>query len=437
MTLTRKAKKIVKTLQKNGHQAVFAGGSVRDMLLSNTPHDYDIATSATPEQVESLFKNTRAVGKAFGVILVKYKDVDFEVATFRSDGHYSDGRRPDEVVFTTIEEDAARRDFTVNAMFYNPINKQVIDYVNGLQDLENKVLRFVGNAEERINEDNLRLLRAVRFSLKLNFEMDIASFNQVRFNAEKVQNVAPERIREELMKMIELGKPRKMIQLLFQTGLMHQVLPEVVNLKGSPQNPEFHLEGDVLEHTILVMEKLVGQNPLMQLAGLLHDIAKPTTLVIEDGRPTNKGHDAAGADMTETIMLRLKFSNDEIEFVKNLVADHMRHHIAKEFRKSTLKRYLALPYFNELMLLNEADTLSASGNLEHIEFLREKMSEWKPEVIRPKPLITGLDLIKLGYKPGPIFTTILDHVSDLQLEGQIANKNQALRMVNENYPLPR
>jgi poly(A) polymerase len=433
MTLMNKATKIVRHLKRNGHQAVFAGGCVRDMLLNITPHDYDIATSATPTQVESLFKNTKAVGKAFGVILVKFRGVDFEVATFRNDGDYTDGRRPDSVTFTSAVEDARRRDFTVNALFYDPVEKKVMDYTGGKSDIRNKLIRFVGNGENRIKEDHLRLLRAVRFALRLDFELEPFTFNDIRRHAKLVNKVAPERIREELVKMIEVGKPRQMIQLLFSTRLMHEILPEVAALKGSPQHPEFHPEGDVLEHTILVMEKLVNQRHEVQLAGMLHDVGKPVTLKFEDGRPTNKGHDAVGADMVEQLMLRLKFSNDEIGLTKNLVADHMRHHVVKQFRKSTLKRYLALPYIDELMLLNEADSLSASGNMEHIEYLREKMDEWEPEVIKPKPLVNGHDLIKLGFKPGPIFTTILDRVSDLQLEGEVTNRRQALKVVKDEF----
>jgi len=431
MTLKNKAKKIVKHLQRNGYEAVFAGGCVRDMLLNITPHDYDIATSATPEVVESLFKNTKSVGKAFGVILVKFHNVDFEVATFRNDGNYSDGRRPDSVTFSSIVEDAKRRDFTVNAIFYDPVEKKVIDYVGGKKDLSNKVIRFVGNAEDRIKEDHLRLLRAIRFALRLGFELDPLTFGDIRKSAHLVKEVASERIREELAKMIEVGKPRLMMRLLFSTNLMHEILPEIVALKDSPQHPEFHPEGDVLEHTILVMEKLVNEKLEVQFAGMFHDVGKPVTLKFDNGRPTNKGHDAVGADMVEQIMLRLKFSTDEIDLVKNLVADHMRHHVVKEFRKSTLKRYLALPYIDDLMLLNEADTRSASGNMEHIDYLREKMDEWEPEEIRPKPMVNGHDLIKLNLKPGPIFSTILREVEDLQLEGTVTNRRQALRFLRE------
>lgn len=426
------AKKVVKTLQNSGHEAVFAGGCVRDMLMGNTnPHDIDIATSATPDEVQRLFKNTNAVGKAFGVILVKMKDVTFEVATFRNDGTYSDGRRPDSVTFTSMAEDAKRRDFTINAMFFDPFKNKVIDFVGGRRDLTNTRVKFVGLAEDRIKEDHLRLLRAVRFALRFDFDLEMFTMNAIKRNASLVNKVAPERVREELVKMVMVGKPRRMMELLFSTGLMKHILPEMVALDGSPQNPEWHPEGDVLEHTILVMERLVGERLEVQLAGMFHDIAKPVTLKFEDGRATNKGHDAVGADMVEQIMMRLKFSNDEIAFVKDLVSDHMRQHEVQKFRKSTLKRFLAQPHIEELMLLGEADVMSASGNMENLEFLRDKLDSWEPEEIRPTPFITGRDLIKLGLKPGPIFGTIINEVEDLQLEGKLANREDALRFIEK------
>ena len=428
------ASNIVKTLQKARYEAVFCGGAVRDMLLDIEPKDIDIATSATPTQIESLFERTKTVGKAFGVVLVRFCDYEFEVATFRNDGNYSDNRRPDSVTFSTMIEDAQRRDFTINAMFYDTSRTKVIDYVGGKEDIAFKLIRFVGNADDRIKEDNLRLLRAIRFALRFDFDFERFTFSAIKRHARLVKNVALERIKEEFVKMIMIGKPRRMFKLLLDTGLMQQILPEVVEMVGSPQNPKHHREGDVMEHVILVMEKLIGQSLELQLAGMFHDIGKPRTLVFEDGQPTNKGHDKVGAEMTEEIMLRLKFSNEEIELVKNLVSDHMKHHIVKEFRKSTLKRYMSLPYFNDLMILNEADTLSASGDMEHIEFLKEKMNEWEPEIIHPKTsLISGRDLIKLGFKPGPIFGTILREVEELQLEEILTTYKGAIKHVKKRF----
>ncbi len=432
MDMERKAKKVVRTLQKAGYQAVFAGGAVRDIFLGNIPHDYDIATSAKPDEVQGLFKNTNAVGKAFGVILVKLKGETFEVATFRKDGNYSDGRRPDSVEFSSMEEDAKRRDFTINAMFFDPIKKKVFDFEQGQLDLDNKEINFVGKPIERIKEDNLRLLRAIRFAIKLDFTIGTETWEAIKKNAHLVNNVAPERIREEFIKMLQLGSPRKMVNLLFNSNLINHILPEMVDLKDSPQREDFHPEGDVLTHTILVMEKLIGEKIEVQIAGMLHDVGKPKALVIEDdGTPTHKGHEVISTEIAEKIMLRLKFSNDEIDLVKNLVGDHMRHHVAKKWKKSTMKRFLSLPHFEDLIILNKADTLSASNDLSDIDFILSKVNEWEPEIIKPKAIVSGHDLIKLGLKPGPIFKIVLLEVETEQLEGNIVNRKQALKFLKE------
>ncbi len=433
--LFKTAKKVVKVLQKNGHDAVFAGGSVRDMLLDKTPHDFDVATSATPDVVESLFKNTKAVGKAFGVVLVRLKGVDFEVATFRSDGNYSDGRRPDTVTFSTMREDAERRDFTVNAMFFNPVTKEFVDFVDGKVDLKNKVLRFVGNADDRVKEDNLRLLRAVRFALRFDFDFDDATFEALKRNARFVLNVASERVKDELVKMLAVGKPRRMMNLLFTTNLLVHVLPEVFNLFGSPQNPKHHPEGDVLEHTVLVMEKLVGKSVELQLAGMFHDVAKPATLRFVDGQPTNRGHADLGFDMTKVLMKRLKFSTDETTLVTDLVKNHMKLHHVKEFKKSTLKKLLALPFMDELFLLGSADALSASRKVDHLTFLKDKMNEFTPDEVKPVPFVNGHDLMDLGLKPGPVFKTLLDELMELKLEDVVTNRKQALKVLKDKVDL--
>lgn len=431
MTDQRKALKIIKKLQRKGFQAVFAGGCVRDMLLNKEPHDFDVATSATPDQVEKIFvRNSKTVGKAFGVVLVKVNGTDFEVATFRKDGTYSDGRRPDSVEFVpSMKDDADRRDFTVNAMFWDPVKRTTWDFVDGQRDLTMKKIRFVGDPKKRIEEDKLRLLRAVRFCLKLDFWMDSDTAIAVRLNANKLNTVSPERIRDELMKMLAAGRPRKMMDLLFSTHLVDYVLPELRNLDGCRQNSAFHPEGDVLEHTVQVMEGLVNEPVLLQLAGMLHDIGKPATMTEEDGQITNRGHDVVGASMVEEIMTRLKFSNDEIEYVKNLTADHMQHHFVRSMRKSTLKRYMALPYFDDLTKLNRADINAASKNFSALEYIEEKRKSWKPEEIKPKSLITGKDLIEAGFTPGPMFKTILSFIEEGQLEGKIRTREDAMKIV--------
>jgi poly(A) polymerase len=433
MTEKEKALHIVETLRNEGRYAVLAGGCVRDMLLGIKPKDYDIATEAYPDEVEALFPNTKAVGKAFGVVLVNIEGADFEVATFRSDGEYLDGRRPSTVHFSSIEEDAKRRDFTVNALFYDPLDDKVIDFVGGMADLENKVLRFVGDPEERIEEDKLRLLRFVRFLLKLKFQMDEKSFMAVRMNAPAIFKVSSERIREELMKMLEVGQPRKMVQLLMQTHLMELILPEVAALDGCEQDPIWHPEIDTLVHTIMVMENLKDEHPLLQLAAMFHDVGKPTTMEVRDGRITNRGHASVGKEMTEKRMRELKFSNDEIDLVASLVHHHMKGHVAPHMRKSKLKRLLAEPWAEMLIKLAMADQKASHGDTNGAEFLKEKFETWEPEEIKPEPLVNGHDLIELGFKPGPIFSKILDTVSDEQLEGNLNTREEAIAFVKHNY----
>lgn len=431
----RKAVKIIKKLQRRGFDAVLCGGAVRDLLLGKEPHDFDIACSATPDQVEKIFRHTKAVGKSFGVVLVELKGTSFELATFRRDGTYSDGRRPDSVEFTSMEEDAKRRDFTINAMFYDPCKKKYIDFVDGQKDLQARRIRFVSDPVHRITEDNLRLIRAIRFAIKLNSWIDPESMKAIRENAFKIANVASERIREEFMKMLELGDPRKMLDLLFESNLIDYILPEFKPMKGSKQNPRWHLEGDCYVHTTIVMENLAKEKPLLQFAALMHDIGKPSTAKVEGDDPdkiSNHGHDDVGAKLALDIMTRLKFSNEEIDYVVNLVQNHMKHQVAKEMKKSTLARFMAQPYFDDLLKLNYADIRAASGDLSTIKFLEEQKRSWKPEEIKPKTsLVTGDDLIAMGLKPGPQFKELLTIVMDAQLEGTVKTKDEGLKIVQK------
>lgn len=427
----RKAVKIIRKLQRRGYQSVLAGGAPRDMLLGKEPHDYDICTDATPSQVEKIFRQTKAVGKSFGVVLVKIKDVDFEVASFRRDGIYSDGRHPDSIEFTSMEEDAKRRDFTVNAMFYDPRKKKYIDFFNGQKDLQARRIRFVGDPIQRITEDNLRLIRAIRFAVKLDSWIEPESMKAIRENASKIANVASERINEELMKMLALGQPRKMLELLFDSGLLTYIMPEVIPLRDCPQNPKWHPEGRVWIHTIMVMEGLTQEKPILQLAALLHDIGKPATTDPNDPQLSAKGHDELGAKMAVEIMTRLKFSNDEISYVRDIISDHMKMHLLKEMKKSTLKRYMALPHFEDLIKLGRADVAAASKDFSNFDCLKEKTQDWKPEEIKPKGLVTGDDLIAKGLKPGPQFKELLTMVMDAQLEGTIKTKDEGLKLVQK------
>lgn len=422
---------ITRKLEENGHQAYFAGGAVRDLILGKEPNDYDIATSALPDQVQKIFKNTKAVGKAFGVILVQLNGDEFEVATFRNDGDYTDGRRPDSVSFTRSPwDDAERRDFTINALFYCPLTNQIIDFVNGMKDVQKCTVRFVGDAYKRIEEDKLRMLRLIRFALKLDFKMGSISFHTVQSSAHKIKEISPERIKEELIKMLELNKPKRMFKLLNASGLLHHILPEIEALYGSEQDPVWHPEGDVAKHSILTLENLNGENTLLKLAGLFHDLGKPATHEVRGGRITNRLHASVGKDMVEEVMRRLKFSNDEIETVSALVHNHMKAHVAKNMKKSKVKRLLQNEWATDLIKLCRADQNASHKNTGSADYLQNLLDNLEPEELRPTPLLTGRDLIELGFNPGPVFRKILDAVMDAQLEGSVSTREEALSIVS-------
>ncbi len=439
--MERTARQIVQTLQTHGHQAVFAGGCVRDTQMGITPHDFDIATSATPDQVETLFRNTKAVGKAFGVILVNENGMDFEVATFRTDGDYTDGRRPDSIEFATMEEDAQRRDFTINGMFMDPIRDhgQLIDHVNGMDDLLNCTIRFIGDPNLRIQEDKLRMLRAIRFALRFNFEIDPASWTAIQLKSIEVNQIAPERIQEELVKIFREGKPRKAMELLMGSGIAYVILPELTAMHHCQQNPAWHAEGDVLEHTIRVMESIRSKNWNEEVsdeliwAALLHDVGKPPTTDDSDGTIRTKGHAKVGSNMTRCILAELKFPNAFIDRVSDLVEDHMLATNAKHFKRSTLRRFIGKEHYADLIQLAIADCEGTEGAGKSIDiwlpFLMEKEDEFINEPVLPPPLLTGKDLIELGMVPGPLFKEILEAVSTEQLEGNLNDSIEALEFV--------
>lgn len=430
------ARKVCKRLQSQGFEAVFAGGCVRDQLLGKKPHDFDIATSALPDEVTSIFRKSREVGKAFGVVLVKFGGYEFEVATFRQDGEYTDGRHPKWVKFATMEEDASRRDFTINAMFFDPVTSKLYDFVGGKYDLANNRICFVGDPWDRIQEDKLRMLRFCRFAAKMKASLDTASFLAVRACASQLHLVAPERIREELMKMLSYGHPRGVMKILMKTQLMHRFLPEVADMKGCDQSPEYHPEGDVFEHTVIVMEQLKDESPLLQFAAMLHDIGKVPCFKIEDGKIKTPGHDKVGAEMADEIMQRLKFSNEEREHVVALVRDHMKVHEVKKMKKSTMKKLLSASHADDLIKLGKADAFGRHfEDVQGWEVLQKLRDEWEPEEIKPAPLLTGKDLIGMGYTPGPVFKEILDSLQDEQLEDRICSKEEALGFVETGWPL--
>lgn len=420
------ARKIIKTLQDAEFKAYLVGGCVRDMIMKRVPKDYDIATSATPDEIEGLFSETLPIGKAFGVMQVRMEGVSFEVATFRTDGEYSDGRRPDSVEFSTLHVDAGRRDFTINALYYDPETQELVDLFGGVSDIGRKLIRFVGFAILRINEDRLRMLRAVRLAVCLGFEMDTTCQRAIQLQAELILDVSPERTSCELDKMFTVNI-EKSLQLLSSSGLLPFILPEVARLADIQQSPVYHPEGNVFIHTATVLGYLTDSSLEVKWAGLLHDVGKyNTTSVGQDGNIHAYGHHLAGATMTEEILTRLRYPVKFIDKVTWLVENHMRPSFAIEMRKSTLKRLLAEEWFDDLLELHRADSLGSNGNMDTYNFLLESRRT-SPESARlPPPLITGQDLINLGFTPGPEFKRILRAVEDEQLEGRIVTNAEAV-----------
>jgi putative nucleotidyltransferase with HDIG domain len=433
------ATQIIETLHKNGFIGVFCGGCVRDMLMGNEAHDIDIATSALPDDIERIFPKTVAVGKSFGVIVVIIDGEEFEVATFRSDGEYSDGRRPDSVSFCSMEEDSKRRDMTINGLFYDPIANITYDYTGGQRDIAEKVIQLIGNPHDRIIEDKLRLLRVIRFSARFDFEIEPATYTAVKEHASEVTTVSSERIADEMTKILRVSNKRKALELLFHTGLLYAILPEVAAMKYCEQPKIFHPEGDVFEHTILALSELPEDASDTLLWGtLLHDVGKPPTQTFED-RIRFSGHDKKGMHMAEEILRRYKFSNDFVDQVTALVENHMKFMCVQGMRTSTLKRFMNLDKFDEHLQLHKVDCLSSHGGLKHYDFMVEKLKTFEatPEKVmlnKLPRLVTGDDLIEMGYHKGPLFRTILTAVEDQQLEDTITTREQALAFIRKEYP---
>ena len=433
------ALEIVKTLGEKGYEAFFVGGCVRDALLGVECDEIDIATSATPEQVQQAFSKTVAVGKSFGVVLVIKGDMKFEVATFRKESSYGDGRHPEHVDYTkSPEEDVRRRDFTINGMLYDPVSGELYDYVGGIGDLERRLVRTIGDPEERFGEDRLRMIRAVRFASCLDFELDGEALSSIRNEAAAISVVSGERIREELVKILTRRNPGNGLRLLSSSGLLEHFLPEVECMHGVRQPPQFHPEGDVFEHTCLIMDMLYGNtdglySEELAVAALLHDVGKPPTYS-ESDRIRFNGHDRVGAKMSEGICRRLRFSKKQIKRISELILEHLKFKDVFNMRESTLKRFLSLPYFEEHMQMHLADCMASHGQTDAYNFIREKMEEYGREEIKPPPLLSGQDLIDLGYSPGPVFSEILGKVEEFQLENRLVSKEEALDFVLKNYP---
>jgi poly(A) polymerase len=435
MTSRELANSICEVLQRNGHQALLCGGCVRDLMLGRGPADYDVATDATPERVMSLFPDGIAVGAQFGVILVPRDAIKVEVATFRSDVGYSDGRHPDRVEYSkTPMEDVQRRDFTINGLLMRHDTGEILDYVEGQRDLKTGLIRAIGEPERRFAEDKLRMLRAVRFAARFGFEIEAATFSAIRRHAREVTTVSSERLRDELTKLLTEGAARNGFELLDKTWLLSIVLPEVATMKGVAQPPEYHPEGDVWVHTLLMLGGLpAGASPTLAWGVLLHDVGKPPTFrpASETGdRIRFDGHVKVGERMAEDILRRLRFSNDETEQIVALIANHMRFKDVEDMRKATLKRFVRLPRFEEHLALHRLDCLSSHRHLESYDFVRRFLAETPPEQVRPERLLTGQHLIEMGYKPGPAFSEVLTALEDAQLEGQVRTVEGAKRFVD-------
>jgi poly(A) polymerase len=451
---------IVRTLRERDHKAYLVGGCVRDLLLGREPADYDVTTDATPDDVMRIFPETYAVGAQFGVVLVPQptprwdaagvpeppirdatgyvspKAYVVEVATFRSDIGYSDGRHPDRVVFSKDpREDVERRDFTINGLLLDPLTKKVLDFVGGRNDLDAGIIRTIGDPERRFAEDKLRMLRAVRFAARFNYAIEPATFQAVRKLASQINQVSRERVRDELTKMLIEGHARQAFLLLDETGLLHEVLPEIEAMKGVEQPPQFHPEGDVFVHTLLLLDKLPHPCPVTLAWGaLLHDVGKPATFRIAPDRIRFDGHVDVGVKIAEDICRRLRFSNNDTEQILALVDNHMRFAHVQQMKESTFKRFVRMPRFDEHLQLHRLDCESSHGNLASYNFTREKIASMPREIMQPALLINGDDLIRLGFRPGPQFKKILSAVEDGQLEGRLHSKEEATAFVGIEFP---
>ncbi len=468
------ASRILAKLREEGYEAYLAGGCVRDLLLGREPADYDVATSATPNVVLGMFERTFAVGAHFGVVLVatcrgadgagaagneseEGRYIVTEVATFRSDGVYSDGRHPDEVRYTlSAAEDVQRRDFTINGLLLDPVRPlrdggtldensgnaerlraAVLDHVGGLADLDAGLIRAIGRPEKRFEEDQLRLLRAVRFAARFGFEIEAATQAAMRALAARIHAVSRERVRDELTKMLTEGHARRAFELLDETDLLVQVLPEIAAMKGVEQPPQFHPEGDVWIHTLMLLEQLEpGCSPTLAWGTLLHDVGKPPTFRVAPDRIRFDGHVEVGEAIGAEICRRFRFSNDEAGQILALIENHMRFADAARMRASTLKRFFRLERFEEHLALHRMDCMAAHGNLDTWNFVRERFEATPEEVVRPKPLLTGRELIAAGYAPGPQFKEMLHATEDAQLEGAVSSTEEALALVRQRFGSP-
>jgi poly(A) polymerase len=437
MTKQEAAFQVLNELTKHGHEAYFAGGCVRDRVRGVAPKDFDIATNARPEAVQKIFPKTIPVGVQFGVVLVMQHSHSVEVATFRTEGNYRDGRRPDAVEFATLAEDAKRRDFTVNGLYWDGKSEHCIDLVHGIADLNQRIIRCIGKPDERFGEDHLRMLRAVRFAVQLGFEIEPATFESIRKHAALIQKISPERIRDELAKLLTSPQPARGMRLLDESGLVQYILPEVLLMKGVEQPPQYHPEGDVYVHTMLLMEQLNEVELALAWGCLLHDIAKPNTFERAADRIRFHGHDRIGAEMTEKILRRLHYPNDLIRVVAALVAEHLKFKDTFKMKQSTLKRFFAMERFDLHLELHRIDCNASHKDFQAYEFCKKHYAEFLAQPPPVKLPISGEDLKLMGFPPGREYKTILTAVEDAILEGTLSTREEALAYVKTHFPPPK
>jgi poly(A) polymerase len=436
------ANSVCTTLLQHGHQALLVGGCVRDILRHREPTDFDVTTDAPPDRVMQLFPGSVGVGVQFGVVLVPRDGIKVEVATFRSDLGYSDGRHPDQIVYAkTAEEDVARRDFTINGLLMRHDTEEVLDYVAGQVDLKHGVVRAIGEPARRFTEDKLRMLRAIRFAARFDFQIEEKTFAAIKMLAPEIRIVSAERIREELTKLLIEGVARRGFELLDQSGLLKEILPEIAAMKGVEQPPQYHPEGDVWIHTLMMLDGLsTGTSPTLAWGVLLHDVGKPPTFRSAEttgDRIRFDGHVEVGVPMAVAICKRLRFSSDDTAQIKALVANHMKFKDVGQMRQSTLKRFVRQPRFEEHLELHRLDCRASHGKLDAYQTVSKLLKETPPEQVHPARLLTGDDLKDMGYSPGPEFHKILAALEDAQLEGQVRTRDEAISLVKRTYSLAR
>jgi poly(A) polymerase len=436
------AEEIVLRLKKAGYEAYFVGGCVRDFVLGVIPDDYDIVTSALPDQVTAIFDRTVAIGAKFGVIAVIVEGHPYEVATFRSDDIYIDGRRPSQVHFSSPKEDVFRRDFTVNGLLMDPVTGEITDYVNGLTDIRGKMIRTIGDPDQRFQEDHLRMLRAIRFTANLNFKLDSSTEEAISKNVAEIKTISAERLSDELSKLLTRGGARRGLELMAQTGILQEILPEVDCMQGVEQPPRFHPEGDVWQHTLIMLEILSKEkksnvNPALAWGTLLHDVGKPVSRSVDENGVHFYGHVKLGEDIADKIMQRLKFSRAQRETVLNLIGQHMIFMNVQKMRPARLKRFLRMPAFDLHLELHRLDCLASHGMLDNYEFCRDQLQNLAVEELHPPRLLSGDDLIALGFAPGKIIGEIISALEDEQMEGRISSPDEAKIFVERKWKKPR